>query len=515
MLRRLRRLCARAYGVEPLFVMTSATVANPRQHARALLGLQPAGGNGNGNGAGAGDDGGDEGDDGLDVVADDGSPAGARLFALWNPPLTSDARAARQAGGAAPTRTQARATLGSSYRARRQRMRLELREANAARRRGVSVVRGLSQAQWEAAVRLATGKRVLAQCLFDFRYGGDRPESLDPPPPAEAADAGSADAAAAAAAAPAGAAANACDGGGGGVLDELFDVLRAVGVDVKAEPRESSPEQQQQQQEEDQGQEEDGGDAEGDRGVREGEAFEEAAALREAMLGDADGAGAGGSSGGPATAAIVPSAPLAGAAARGPDPPQPPAASVRTPAEAARRAALAKMAEAALSAVREVPGGAAPPPSASLTGEAELRAAQGRVLREAAAAAAAAAATAPPPDARDAAAEALSADAAEDAGGSGAAAAASFFGDGRSGGAAGALTPEVRREIELCLPRRGAVRELHGAAGTATEHRRESPIVEVRWGEAGQSLKLSYLIARRIKPHMHTPNHNNQTHHTN
>ena len=82
-LRRLRRLCARAYGSNPLFVVTSATMANPCLHTRALLGL------------GGGEP--------LEVISEDGSPAGPKLFALWNPPLTADAKVGvkhRNGGGA-------------------------------------------------------------------------------------------------------------------------------------------------------------------------------------------------------------------------------------------------------------------------------------------------------------------------------------------------------------------------------------------------------------------------------
>ena len=73
-LRRLRRVVARAHGAQPLFIMTSATVANPRAHAAALLGLAGAE-------AAA-----------LEVVIEDGSPSGPRLFGLWNPPLTAEAK---------------------------------------------------------------------------------------------------------------------------------------------------------------------------------------------------------------------------------------------------------------------------------------------------------------------------------------------------------------------------------------------------------------------------------------
>jgi DEAD/DEAH box helicase domain-containing protein len=60
-LRRLRRVC-RAYGVDPRFVCTSATLANPGEFAERILGLPVA------------------------VVDDDGAPQGTRWFVLWNPP---------------------------------------------------------------------------------------------------------------------------------------------------------------------------------------------------------------------------------------------------------------------------------------------------------------------------------------------------------------------------------------------------------------------------------------------
>jgi len=61
-LRRLRRL-ARAYGSEPQFVLTSATVANPAQLAEALLGAPAV------------------------VIEDDAAPKAERTVALWNPEL--------------------------------------------------------------------------------------------------------------------------------------------------------------------------------------------------------------------------------------------------------------------------------------------------------------------------------------------------------------------------------------------------------------------------------------------
>lgn len=62
-LRRLRRLCAR-YGSEPVFLLASATAAEPAVAGRRLTGLPVA------------------------EVADDGSPRGEVVFALWEPPLT-------------------------------------------------------------------------------------------------------------------------------------------------------------------------------------------------------------------------------------------------------------------------------------------------------------------------------------------------------------------------------------------------------------------------------------------
>ncbi|MBA2614694.1 MAG: DEAD/DEAH box helicase, partial [Actinobacteria bacterium] len=61
-LRRLRRL-ARAYGSEPQFVLTSATIANPARLAEALLGAPAV------------------------VIEGDGAPKAERTVALWNPEL--------------------------------------------------------------------------------------------------------------------------------------------------------------------------------------------------------------------------------------------------------------------------------------------------------------------------------------------------------------------------------------------------------------------------------------------
>ncbi|MEU3464960.1 DEAD/DEAH box helicase [Streptomyces sp. NPDC006733] len=62
-LRRLRRLCAH-YGADPVFVLASATAADPAVAAGRLTGVQ------------------------VVEVTDDASPRGELAFALWEPPLT-------------------------------------------------------------------------------------------------------------------------------------------------------------------------------------------------------------------------------------------------------------------------------------------------------------------------------------------------------------------------------------------------------------------------------------------
>jgi DEAD/DEAH box helicase domain-containing protein len=64
-LRRLRRL-ANAYGTEPRFMLTSATIANPGELAERLTGLE------------------------LRLVDRDGAPRSERKVAMWNPPLLDE-----------------------------------------------------------------------------------------------------------------------------------------------------------------------------------------------------------------------------------------------------------------------------------------------------------------------------------------------------------------------------------------------------------------------------------------
>ena len=71
-LRRLRRIAA-AYGTQPRFLLTSATIANPVELAERLTGLED-----------------------VALVDADGSPAPGRRIAMWNPPLSDEALGTRR-----------------------------------------------------------------------------------------------------------------------------------------------------------------------------------------------------------------------------------------------------------------------------------------------------------------------------------------------------------------------------------------------------------------------------------
>lgn len=70
-LRRLRRVC-KLYGATPQFILCSATIANPGQHAETLVGRP------------------------FEVVSQDGSPSGDKTFTFWNPPIIDEARSLRR-----------------------------------------------------------------------------------------------------------------------------------------------------------------------------------------------------------------------------------------------------------------------------------------------------------------------------------------------------------------------------------------------------------------------------------
>ncbi|MBD3243864.1 MAG: DEAD/DEAH box helicase [Chitinivibrionales bacterium] len=67
-MRRLRRVCAH-YGSAPRFICSSATVANPAEHARRICGTEMA------------------------LVENDGAPRGPKRFVFWNPPALEAAAA--------------------------------------------------------------------------------------------------------------------------------------------------------------------------------------------------------------------------------------------------------------------------------------------------------------------------------------------------------------------------------------------------------------------------------------
>jgi DEAD/DEAH box helicase domain-containing protein len=70
-MRRLRRLCA-FYGSAPQFICCSATIANPQEHARNIVGLP------------------------FEAITEDGSPHGEKYFTFWNPPVTDEAKTNRR-----------------------------------------------------------------------------------------------------------------------------------------------------------------------------------------------------------------------------------------------------------------------------------------------------------------------------------------------------------------------------------------------------------------------------------
>ena len=64
LLRRLRRIC-RHYGADPQFIMASATIANPREHAQNIIGAP------------------------VEEIAQSGAPTGDKLFLCYNPPVVN------------------------------------------------------------------------------------------------------------------------------------------------------------------------------------------------------------------------------------------------------------------------------------------------------------------------------------------------------------------------------------------------------------------------------------------
>lgn len=116
-LRRLQRLCRRVYASSPTFVATTATVANPQEHAARLLGVPE-----------------------VTLVHEDGSPHGPKRFVLWNPPLMSP-----NAGDGTK--------LGASKRAQQESQRAMVRAARQQRNCGARLgTNEFPEEQWQATV---------------------------------------------------------------------------------------------------------------------------------------------------------------------------------------------------------------------------------------------------------------------------------------------------------------------------------------------------------------------------
>jgi DEAD/DEAH box helicase domain-containing protein len=87
--RRLRRLCAQ-YGADPRFVLTSATIGNPREFAERLVGTA------------------------FEVVDEDQAPRPERTVVLWNPPLEDPVTGVRRSALAEASYVTAECVLAGS-----------------------------------------------------------------------------------------------------------------------------------------------------------------------------------------------------------------------------------------------------------------------------------------------------------------------------------------------------------------------------------------------------------------
>lgn len=86
-IRRLRRICAH-YGSNPVFICTSATISNPREHVEALLGLPAV------------------------LVDNNGAPRGERHVVLWNPPYIDEGKTERRSTNSEATWLMTRLIIG-------------------------------------------------------------------------------------------------------------------------------------------------------------------------------------------------------------------------------------------------------------------------------------------------------------------------------------------------------------------------------------------------------------------
>ncbi len=142
-LRRLRRVAAH-YGADPVFICASATIGEPAVLASALTGVD------------------------VVPVTNDGSPAGVRVVAIWNPPVLDAATGARvsthgeAAGLVADLVRDGRRTIGfcPSRRATELVADRVRRQLPASRRRGVAAYRGgfLAEERHEIEAALSQGE---------------------------------------------------------------------------------------------------------------------------------------------------------------------------------------------------------------------------------------------------------------------------------------------------------------------------------------------------------------------
>ena len=65
LLRRLMRICS-YYHADPQIILSSATIANPEEHAKRLTGKD------------------------FEIISKDGAPRGKKSFVFWNPPFIDD-----------------------------------------------------------------------------------------------------------------------------------------------------------------------------------------------------------------------------------------------------------------------------------------------------------------------------------------------------------------------------------------------------------------------------------------
>ena len=116
--RRLRRVCREAYGAEPTFVVSSATIANPREHAEALAGTRrrvaggeeepkrsPRSGGGTTTRGALPERTSSSASESWVVVDEDASPRAGKTFLVWTPPTREAAQRARGKGKKKTTST--------------------------------------------------------------------------------------------------------------------------------------------------------------------------------------------------------------------------------------------------------------------------------------------------------------------------------------------------------------------------------------------------------------------------